>query len=232
MTLETPLNAFSMDTYASIIKHALEHSYKFVTLREFVKLGCPDKHHFVIRHDVDRCPLALEHIVDVEASFGIASTTYVRVAGAEYNPFSYPAFKVFKAASEKGTEIGLHTSFYEFSKINNVDPLQILEGEIAMLRSFFDVASVSTHRDINYTYNSLPYLTENWDNIASTLKLEYHAYEAKIMSAMTYVNEGFNPHLSWRSITPFDAVEKGNGKSVYLLTHPHWWYKTHPFEVT
>jgi hypothetical protein len=230
VTTDQPHNAFNMTTYRDIICRALVRSYKFVTLDEFVRLGCPDQIHFVLRHDVDKTPLALPPIIDVEAELGVKSTTYVRVAGAEYNPFSYPAMKAFQGAAKRGTEIGLHTSFFEYSQINGFDPLSVLKGELNVLRAFFDIRGISPHRDINYTYNSLPFLETSWQLVAA-LGVFYHAYEKRIMDATTYVNEGFNPHLCWRSTNPFEAIDKGNGRSIYMLTHPHWWFKDHPFEA-
>jgi len=222
--------AFSMAAYERIIRYARERSYNFVTLNEFIDLGCPDQHHFVIRHDVDKTPTALLPIIEVECRLSVRSTTYIRVCGAEYNPFGYPAMKAFQAAASAGTEIGLHTGCFEYAKINSVDPMAVLKGELDILRAFFDVKSIAPHRDINYIHNSLPFLEKEWKRISTDLGIKYHAYEQRIMASTIYVNEGFDPHLCWRSGTPQDAID--TGKSVYLLTHPHWWYKEHPFEAT
>lgn len=222
-------SVFSMAAYERIIRYAQERSYKFVTLNEFIDLGCPDKLHFVIRHDVDKTPTALLPITEVERNLGVRSTTYIRVCGAEYNPFSYPAMKAFLDASNSGAEIGLHTGCFEYATINGLDPLKTLKGELDSLRAFFDVKSIAPHRDINYIYNSLPFIEKEWNKISTEFGVKYHAYEQRIMSSMTYVNEGFNPHLCWRTVTPNEIVDTGG--SVYLLTHPHWWYKNNPFEA-
>lgn len=222
---------FDMETYGSIIRHALDNSYRFVTLSEFVALGCPDKDHFVIRHDVDRTPASLSAVTNVERSMGVRSTTFIRVAGAEYNPFSYPAFHVFRDAADAGSEVGLHTSFYEYALINGLDAFAVLRGELAILKEFFDIKGIAPHRDINYVHNSLPFLDDHWNQIRSEMSLQYHAYELQIMSNVIYVNEGFNPHLCWRTLSPIDAMTTFPHRSVYMLTHPHWWFQTHPFEV-
>lgn len=220
-----------MKTYEHIIKSALDNSYKFVTLSEFVALGCPATNHFVIRHDVDKSPASLPAIINVERTLNVRSTTYVRVAGAEYNPFSYQSLRIFKDAADKGTEIGLHTSFYEYALINEIDPISVLGGELSILRTFFNIKGVAPHRDINYMHNSLPFLEANWSEIQTNLSLQYHAYERPIMDNVVYVNEGFNPHLCWRSLSPIDAMTTFPNRSIYMLTHPHWWFLTHPFEV-
>lgn len=225
------MNDFNMDTYRSIIYQALDKSYKFVTLGEFVALGCPNKKHFIIRHDVDKTPSALSPIIEVERAIGVRSTVFIRVAGAEYNPFSYPSLRVFKAAEQAGAEIGLHTSFYEYAQINGLnDPMRVLRGELDVLRAFFEVRGVAPHRDINYAHNSLPFLEQEWYRISTEMGFTYHAYEHRILASTTYVNEGFNPHLCWRNKTPFEAIEQDD-MSIYMLTHPHWWFEHNPFEA-
>jgi len=221
-------NNFSMEYYASIIKLAQVSGYSFCTLSEFVRLGCPKRFHFVIRHDLDRQPMSLRAIFDTERELNVRSTTFVRLAGAEYNVLSYPCFKMLSEMAHQGWEIGLHSNFVEYAVINNLSPEALLMGELNMLRTFFDVVGVAPHRDINYMYNSLPFLNENWQRFSKEMNLSYHAYEDRILSNTMYVNEGFNPHICWRSITPEEAVKTGG--SVYMLTHPHWWYKEHAFE--
>ena len=58
--------------------------------------------------------------------------------------------------------------------------------------------------------------------------LKYHAYEKKFFEKTEYVNEGFNPHICWRNKTPEDCIR--SGKTIYMLLHPHWWFRENPFE--
>jgi hypothetical protein len=228
--MNTSHNVFNMDYYRTIIREAQHHGYKFVTLREFVDLKCPDQGYFILRHDLDRQPMSLKPIIETEREMGVNSTLFVRLAGADYNLLSYPCFRAVKHAHDVGTEIGLHTNPVEFAAINDTVPWNVLSAELKLLRSFFsDIDGVAPHRDVNYMYNTLPWLDENWSSMAQTLQLKYHAYEKKILETVTYVNEGFDPHLCWRSITPEQAMV--TGKSIYMLTHPHWWFKDHAFEA-
>lgn len=222
-------NKFSMEYYKSFLKKALDCGYKFVTLNEFVTLGCPNKGYFVIRHDLDKQPMSLKHVIEAEHELGITSTIFVRIAGADYNLFSYPCFELISSAAKWGMEIGLHSNFVEFSKINDLNHKKVLSSELDMLRSYFTVTGIATHRDINYMYNSLPSLEKDWHDIKKSMQFSYHAYEDRIMSKTVYVNEGLNPHICWRSLTPEQVIETGS--SIYMLTHPHWWYKNHAFET-
>lgn len=221
-------NKFSMAYYEQIINNAKNVGYQFVTLSQFIELGCPDELYFVIRHDLDHKPMTLKNVIETESKLNVKSTTFVRIAGAEYNVLSYPVFNMLKMAEESGMEIGLHTNFIEFANINNVDPSNVLSGELSLLRSFFNVKGIAPHRDINYTFNSLPWLNMNWEKISNDLKLDYHSYEERIFSKVLYVNEGLDPHLCWRN-PPEKAIV--TGKSICMLTHSHWWFKDHPFEV-
>ncbi|MBI3446830.1 MAG: hypothetical protein HY055_16060 [Magnetospirillum sp.] len=220
---------FSLAYYASIITRAREAGYRVVTLAEFISLGCPDQRRLILRHDLDTKPASLAPMLEVERDLGVASTVYVRVMGPEYNLYSYPLFTVLREAAAAGTEIGLHTNFAEFAAINNLDPYKVLESEVSIIRSFFDIAGISCHRDINYIHNSLPALEDNFAEWGQKLNISYQAYDKYILGKTVYVNEGLSPHLCWRSLRPEEVIP--SCRSIYLLTHSHWWYRNHPFEV-
>lgn len=220
-------NGFSIDEYRSVLKHAKYHGYDVVTLRRFVELGCPNIGKLVLRHDLDRTPKSLERMLDAEVAEGVTSTVFFRCAGAEYNPLGYQCIASIKRMVKSGFEVGLHTNCVEFGTITDSDPNEVLRIELGALRQFADVVGIAPHRDINYMYNTLPWLERLWDAISSEHKLEYHSYEPRIIEATIYIAETFSPHLCWRN-DPYAALE--TGRSVYMLTHPHWWYTTHAFE--
>lgn len=220
-------NKFSTRYYRDFLTYALEEGYVFYTLGDFIKTEMPQKKCFVIRHDLDKDPVTIEKKIKVEMDLGIRSTNFIRVAGPDYNFLSYPVFNVLKNMQERDFEIGLHTGFLEFAKINSLDPIDVLKKEFQILNSFFKVRGIATHRDINYTYNSLPYLVDNWNKI-KLFGPEYQAYDDRIFKSCIYINEGLSPHLGWRSKSPEEIIK--TGQSVYLLTHNHWWFDVHPFE--
>lgn len=215
-------NQFNLEYYKEIIVSAQKAGYTFVTLREYYDLGCPPAKHFVLRHDLDRTPSSLRPMLDVEMDCLVRSTIFVRVSAPDYNLFDPRLLKVVSEADYFGFEIGLHTNFVELAEIMSVPPDLILSNEINCIRSFFPrVDSISCHRDINYMYNSLPYVEENWNKIKTNHRLHYQAYDRLFNSAM-YVNEGLNPHLCWRGFTPERVIEMSN--SIYMSVHPHWWH--------
>jgi hypothetical protein len=222
-------NTFSFSYFKSIIKMAREAGYAFYTVGEFLKAGCPKEKAFIIRHDLDQKPASLSAQLRAEMEMDVRSTIYVRVMANDYNPFNYLNLPVLLQAERDGFEMGLHTNFLEFATINELDPFDVLKFESRAFSSFFENKSFACHRDFNYMYNSLPWVVENWDKIKAELGYEYQAYDPRIMDSVIYVNEGYHPHLCWRFSTPEQAI--ATGKSVCLLTHPHFWWEKHPFEA-
>ena len=221
------IDEFSLDSYRRIIELALKNKYKFMTVKDFISNGCPKEKVFIMRHDFDKKPENCDIFFIAEREFGVRSTTYVRVANNDYNPFSYQVYSKLKAAEEEGFEIGLHANFVEFATINKREIFETLIGEWSALAAFYNIVGMSCHRDVNYVHNSLPWVYENWEKMVK-LGIKYHAYDNQLLDSVLYVNEGLNPHLCWRGTTPREAIE--TGKSICLLTHNHWWYQSHPFE--
>ena len=220
-------NIFSLQYYESIIVKALQGGYEFCTIEKFLDKGCPKEKHFILRHDLDVKPLTLKRTLKVEDKYDIKSTIFVRVTANEYNLLSYPVFRMIKDAHKNGHEVGLHTSFVEYSKINKLEPLQVLEAEVNLLKNFFKIKGIAPHRDLNYAFNSLPFIEQNWQDL-KRMGLEYQAYERRILDSVVYINEGFNPHLCWRGERPEEVIKSKS--SICMLTHNHWWYEEHPFE--
>jgi hypothetical protein len=235
-------NFFSLAYYESIIMQALDADYKFVTLREYYDAGCPDEKHFIMRHDLDKLPSSLPPMLKVEEDHNVRSSIFVRVHG-DYNPFHPRTVLMLQRAQAKGHELGLHSDFMEFGRIIQKIPHKerwetfdtydkterVFLNELDALRSHFhEINSVACHRDINYTHNSLPWLQDWWTTLKEENDLHYEAYDGKILESSTYVNEGLSPHICWRNKKPEDVIK--TGRSIYLLTHSHWWFEEHPHE--
>jgi hypothetical protein len=223
-------NRFSLSYYESILKLSLDTGYRFLRLRDFVEQK-PDVHKekiCVLRHDLDDKPQRLRGMIDSEESLGVRSTVFVLVHTDKYNPFSYPALNVLRKAEDRGFEIGLHTNFVEVSQIVDAAPDKILANEVNALRGYFSISGIACHRNIDFMYNSLPYVEANWERLKTDNRLLYQAYQPSIFNELVFVNEGFLPHLGWRSHLPEDVI--ASGKSFCLSTHPHWWHQDHAFE--
>jgi hypothetical protein len=218
---------FTYKAYSEILKSALDSGYEILCIRDFLtKASIPTKV-LLLRHDIDKNPYSMYPMAETEIQLGVKSSIFVRVMGAEYNPFSYQLTTDLLELERNNFEIGLHSNFLEFATITNQDPIKVLVAETALLSQTYKIKGISCHRDINYIINSLPYLQTNWELIKQETGLEYDAYDSSFFSRLIYVNEGLNPHLSWRNNSPLEIIKQG--KSLYLLTHNHWWYDKIPF---
>ena len=134
-----------------------------MTVKEFYKSNCPKGKVFILRHDFDKKPENCDIFFKAERELNVKSTTYVRVANNDYNPFSYLVYPKLKKAEDEGFEIGLHSNFVEYAKLTNTPIKQVLESEWKALSPFYNIEGMSCHRDMNYVYNSLPWVEENMD---------------------------------------------------------------------
>jgi hypothetical protein len=227
MTLQKN-NTFSMDYLSEVFNSARKMGYTFVTMSEYLKIDNTSGKYFITRLDLDFKPATLQPFVTLSQTLSIPFTIFVRVGGP-YNFLWYPNFKVIDDAERSGCEIGLHGAPVEWADLLNRNTEETFASELAVLRSKFRVSGFAPHRDINYVYNSLPWLEQQWSKLERCYNLTYHAYQEVFLRDIIYVNEGFSPHLGWRNMTPIEAME--TKKNIYMLLHPHWWHVDHPYEA-
>ena len=221
-------NTFTLEYYGSILGLAKQQGYQILTLEDFWDKGCPTTKTLVLRHDVDVKTDTLKRMLDVERKHGCCSTLYVRVAGAPYNVLSYPLYRVLSDARADGFAIGLHTNYFEFATLNNESPLVVLSKETKIIQTVFPgVRSLASHRDHDFVHNCLPHVEEHWVAIQG-MGFDFQAYDKRIHDAAEYVNEGYLGRLTWRNKTPEEVIRIG--RSLFIMTHSHWWHEIHPFE--
>ena len=218
---------FTYKAYSEMLKTAIDSGYEILCIRDLLKKSTIPSKVLLLRHDIDKNPHSMYPLAETELKLGVKSSIFVRVMGAEYNPFSYSVTTDLLELENNDFEIGLHSNFLEFATNTNQNPISILAAETKVLSSIYKIKGIACHRDVNYIINSLPYLQNNWESIKQATSLEYDAYDNSLFDKFIYVNEGLNPHLSWRNESPLDIIKQG--KSLYLLTHNHWWYEKIPF---
>tara|TARA_B100001741_G_C16441977_1_gene546088 strand:- start:84 stop:761 length:678 start_codon:yes stop_codon:yes gene_type:complete len=220
-------NFFTYNYLKKIIKIAKNNNYKFIGLKDFNKF-INLKKKFILRLDIDFYPKSLRGILDISKKFKIPLTIYVRVAGP-YNIFWYENYQIIKEAIDQGHTIGLHSNNVERAKLLKKNNAKCFEEELRTLNEAFGkIITFAPHRDINYMENSLPWIEKNWLNLKKKYNLKFHAYEKRFFKNFIYINEGMNPHLTWRNITPESAIKQK--KNIYMLIHPHWWFEKNPHE--
>jgi len=217
---------FTYSYLIKIIKKAKSKKYKFISFKDYNKFK--NKKKFLLRLDLDFYPKSLSGILEIAKKFKIPLTIYIRVAGP-YNIFWYENYTIIKNAIDQGHTIGLHSNFIERAKLIKKSITKCIDDEITALKKLFgNIITLAPHRDINYIENSLPWIEKNWSKIKKRHNFKFHAYEKKFFLNFEYINEGLNPHLCWRNITPETAMKKN--KNIYMLIHPHWWFNKNPYE--
>ena len=112
-------------------------------------------------------------------------------------------------------EIGLHTTPYEWGKLNKQKSNQILDAEVQVIKSFFNLKSISTHRDLNYTFNSLPWF-EKLVKIKKKYKLKYHAYDKNFFRKSNMLTRVLNHICAGEIKVPKNVFQR---RVIYMLLH-------------
>ena len=168
---------FTYKAYSEILKTALDSGYEILCIRDFLKKSHISSKVLLLRHDIDKNPYSMYPLAETELELGVKSSIFVRVMGAEYNPFSYSTITDLLELEKNEFEIGLHSNFLEFATNTNLNPISVLAAETKVLSSIFKINGISCHRDINYVINSLPYLQNNRELIEQATGLKYDAYD-------------------------------------------------------
>jgi len=193
------LDDFDMDTYRALLKH-LGCKYNITNMWEYDEVECP---YLVLRHDIDFCLKAAEHMAYVESRLGIRSSYLVSFSSPWYNPLEFGNIELIQSISDYGHDVGVH-----------YDPIAVgtlgegfLKDQIKILDKIIDdgVWSISPHN---------PSITDDPLN-----DLDGNAYRIARDENMLYVSDSC---MLW---DPFDADLMLNWASqrVMLLVHPEFW---------
>jgi hypothetical protein len=167
----------------------------------------------ILRHDIDHSIELLEKITNIEHSLGIVSTNFFRIRAKNYNLFSRPSLKAIEKLLNQGHEIGLH---YEDLDLKT----EKLESLIYFLRNEFgkDTFKVVSPHEPSRCGTARQ---AQWKNLG----ILGDAYDERLMNKFKYISDS---SCNWREgcMHNFTSSEK----SMYILTHPIWWYDQHPGE--
>lgn len=213
---------FNLVYFREILELFIERGFRSETHHDFFRSNDKEAQlKLLLRFDVDGMPERIPGLLKIMGELKIVATFFWQIHGP-YNPFFHENFQILKDIADNGHEIGLHSNFLEFANYFGEKPVDIITREKLALEAVIgkEIFGHSCHREVNYEFNSLPLLNSIG---AQNLGFKYSAYDPIFNSDKTiYVNEGLNPHLSWRTLSPEDSVDIG--KNVCLLLHPHWWH--------
>jgi len=212
---------FTLDYYQKCICLAQEQGYEFITSTQAIDVSYPpEKLVFIMRHDVDHNLDLAVRMAQLENKLNISSTYYFRTQARNYNVFSWPNIKLIHMIKDFGHEIGYH---YELPLSTTNENRQFFTYNVHLLRLTFGMDTIRTicpHE---------PTRVAAGDVINASLRKHLHitcdAYDAILMDRFKYISDS---SCRWREGPLHKHITAR--KSLYVLTHPVWWYENNPGE--
>jgi hypothetical protein len=227
MPVEPERHPWSQACYRQILEAFAASGYQAMTFTEYWRMPAGERNRLLLlRCDVDERLDRVPVLLEPQNGLGLRATWFIHVH-ASYNAFSYDGYDIVKRIVASGGEVALHSNFVEFATLMGEEPGDVLRRERAILEAICGrpVLGHACHRDMNYVYNSLPWL-EACGGVQECGFL-WEAYDPLFTTEnILYVNEALVPrHLGW-SVDPEGAAQ--TGQNVCLFVHPHWWHRKYP----
>ena len=223
-----------LEEYRSILEFALEHDYKFTSLKDWYENDFyRDEKIFLLRHDVDYDSEGAFKMFEIEKELGITSTFYYRWKTMDFSTMS--------EIHKNGFEVSLHfetlATYCRSQKIkskNQIDD-QVLQDCFKLFveekktfeENFWPIKTICSHGDHRNRLIGMPNHVILKNTSRDELGIYFETYDKTIVEKIdTYISDSSikNNH-EWRyGISPKEAVKK-KSECICLLTHPqHWNY--------
>lgn len=226
--------------YEKIIRCALDHGYKVVSLHDYYNdmgsEGFKSKKFLVLRHDVDHISPGTLAMAEVEKRLGVSASYYFRKSSEQ-------DFVIDELVGA-GFEVSVHfETIADFVKKNNiknkqqlfkVDFIEVCVAELESHLKWFrekynvDCKTIASHGERENVLVETPnnYLTED-DTVYCRLGIDLEAYKKEVVDSFdSYISDTvieINNGYRYGS-SPIDEILKGS-KKILFLTHPnHWKY--------
>lgn len=208
--------SFKLNHYEKTLEEFVKNGFVSITLDQFFKKDYdldPHKKYFVMRHDIDHDITLLEDMLFIENKVGIKSSNYFRARAKNYNIFSRQSSSIIQRAVSLGHSVGFH---YEDIDLEN-DRIKFIIEALRREHGDHTFQTVSPHEPTragtqdDFDWKSLGVLGD--------------AYDKDLMSFFKYISDS---SCRWREGCMHNFVK--HPSSMYVLTHPIWWYKEHPGE--
>lgn len=207
---------FSYSFYTKLLESLLNNDYKYSMYHQ-------DQTHaeksFILRHDIDKSVSKSLDLAQIEADLGVKSTFFVRLHSNFYNPFSYKDYKNIIEIKKLGHEIGLHTEFFDFAEIFQIDLDVSFEKELSIFESIlgFKPRVVSPHRTHGST--SVLEVKEGLQQLCDKHNI-INSYEDRFFKEMKYISDSSGV---WHEGNPINHI--GKHDKLHILTHAIWWFR-------
>jgi hypothetical protein len=214
--------------YGRLLKAALGHGYRVVTLEEFLDERLPDGDGpvLILRHDVDQHPASALAMADVEGALGLRSTWYLRWRTARP--------EVVAELRRRGGEIGFHYETLSRAALDGTDlgadeaerlqrGREQLREEIATFAERFGpIRSVAAHGDTRApgVDNGVLLRGEEWRDYG----VDYDANDAMRRHRLAaWVTDRSSAEGGWSNDVDPHALLRAAETPLLCLTHPNNW---------
>jgi hypothetical protein len=212
--------------YGRLLKTALGHGYRVVTLEEFLdgRLGEGDGPVLILRHDVDQHPASALTMSDVEVALGLRSTWYLRWRTARPD--------VVAELRRRGGEVGFHYETLSRAALEGADlgadpderlrrGRELLREEIATFAELHGpIRSVAAHGDTRApgVNNGDLLRGEEWTDYG----VDYDANDAMRRHRLAaWATDRSSAEGGWSNdVDPFALLRAGE-TPILCLTHPN-----------
>lgn len=211
------LTDFTFDFYEGLLQALISNGHEMTTFSEAPTV-LKGTRKSLLRHDIDKSVSKAVIMAEIEASLGLKATYFVRLHSNYYNPYGHIVSKQLREILSLGHEIGLHTEFYDYGKIQGLNPKDVFRDETHVLEKIVgkEVKSFSLHRTTGST--SIDELMSEVKAIAGDFGM-VNAYSDAYFKDIKYISDSSG---SWKSGNPLEWV---NQENLQVLTHPDWWYR-------
>lgn len=167
-----------------------------------------------LRHDIDMSVDDAFSLANVEEQLGVVSTYHVMLDTAFYNVMASGTNMKLRSMADMGHDIGLHYLGHDASWVDADEDAALMTDisrQCALLSEALDleVSSFSFHRP-------KPQLLQK-KLVVPGLN---NAYRPPYFKQGAYISDS-NHH--WKCGDPFAFIERFEGPTLQVLTHPFWW---------
>jgi hypothetical protein len=209
---------FTLRHYRETLQLAKDKGYIFPKMKDYEQYLNQERVIF-LRHDIDIQLKNALNMSEIENSFGISATYFVRLH-ADYNPFSVMYYPIIKKILEQGHEIGLHHEV-DFAILNNEDKGELFKRARQVLEAIIGerVCGVAPHEPTRTSKLITEQNLQEFD-------IGYEAYSPFFLTKNKYISDS---SCNWREGCMCNFIISDTPR-LSILTHPIWWYTKSPIE--
>lgn len=208
--------SFKLGHYQEVLSEFISKDFVSITLQDFFS---PDfvmnKAHkyLIVRHDIDHDMSLLENMVDIETNLGIRSSNFFRLRAKNYNLLSRGSIDIVKRVLDMKHSVGFHYENIDLedNKIKTILTLLRKEFGDNVFRTVSPHEPTRTGMKTGFSWKKVGVLGD--------------AYDKDLMEKFKYISDS---SCRWREGCMHNYTDSKD--SMYILTHPIWWYKDHPGE--